>query len=475
MRQLDSIATVPTLDLRPQDMAGLVEELRAYHAIYAPLFQRREQRTWSAKYLHGLLLNLPRKSIEPMVLALEGADRNAVRAMQQFLSDGAWDDGAILQRHWQEVDQDLGDDDGVLTLDGSDFPKQGQASVGVKRQYCGELGKRANCQAGVFLGYASRHGYTLLDRRLYLPREWVEDASYAARRAACGVPGDTGFQTKPQLGGAMIQAIRQAGTLRCRWVACDEGFGRDSALLDQIAGLGLWYFAEVPHDTRVWLERPATAVPARSGRGRQPTRERLVSAAPAAQTVLALAAALPAAQWSPQFIQEGSKGPSVADCAALRVVAVRDGLPGPEVWLLLRRSRETGELKTYLSNAPAGAPRATLVRLSGMRWPIERCFEEGKQHLGLGDYEVRSWRGWHHHMTLGILAHFFLMRLQRRWGGEGTGADAAPSPPAGGGRPPQAPLRPLVGAGSAGLLATPQRGRLPRPSETPPRAAQGAS
>ena len=192
MRQLDSIATVPPLDLRPQDVAGLVEELRAYHAIYAPLFQRREQRAWSAKYLHGLLLDLPRKSIEPMVLALEGADRNAVRAMQQFLSDGAWDDGA------------------VLTLDGSDFPKQGKASVGVKRQYCGELGKRANCQAGVFLGYASRHGYTLLDRRLYLPEEWVADAVYAGRRDACGVPPATAFQTKPQLGAARSTTARRS-------------------------------------------------------------------------------------------------------------------------------------------------------------------------------------------------------------------------------------------------------------------------
>src|SRR5918998_3870396 len=238
MIAIQPIETAPTLDLVPEDLEALVDELKAYHAIYSPLFQRREQREWSEKYLHGLLLELPRKSIEPMVLALQGANRNAVRAMQQFLSEGAWDDDAILRRHWQEVDADLGDAEGVLTLDGSDFPKQGTESVGVKRQYCGELGKRANCQAGVFLGYASVHGYTLLDRRLYLPQEWVEDAAYAERRAACGVPAEISFTTKPMLGWAMMEAVHKAGSLRCRWVTCDEAFGRDTALLDKIAAEG---------------------------------------------------------------------------------------------------------------------------------------------------------------------------------------------------------------------------------------------
>jgi SRSO17 transposase len=414
MIDFQPVETAPTLELAPDDIAALLDELEAYHAIYSPLFQRREQREWSAKYLHGLLLELPRKSIEPMVLALEGANRNAVRAMQQFLSEGAWDDDAILRRHWQEVDADLGDADGVLTLDGSDFPKQGTESVGVKRQYCGELGKRANCQAGVFLGYASPHGYALLDRRLYLPEEWVTDDAYAERRQACGIPDDIAFTTKPMLGWAMIEALHQASSLRCRWVACDEGFGRDSALLDKIDGLGLWYFAEVPHDTRAWLERPATAIPPWSGRGRKPTREQLVLDAPEPQTVVQIASALPSDAWTRQVIKEGSKGPIVAEFAQRRVVAVREGLPGPEVWLVLRRNVETGELKTYLSNAPMRTHQSRLVGVSGMRWPLETCFEEGKQYLGLGDYEVRSWRGWHHHMTLCILAHFFLVRVQCR-------------------------------------------------------------
>lgn len=409
------IETVPEFNLRPQDIDNLIDELREYHAIYSPLFGRREQREWSMVYLNGLLAEeVPNKAIEPMLLVLKGADAAAIRALQHFISAGAWADEAILRRHWQEVDRDLGEPDGVFIVDGSDFAKQGSDSVGVKRQYCGELGKVANCQAGVFVGYASRKGYTLLDRRLYLPEEWVTEAAYAERRQKCGVPAAVTFQTKPELAWAMLQALHAAGTLRGQWLTCDTAFGRDTTFLDRVAGLGWWYYAEVPHDTQVWQDRPATEVPPWSGHGRPPTRKRVVEQAPPAQTVAEIAQTLAADQWSRQTIKEGSKGPLLADFAVLRVVAVRDGLPGPEVWLVLRRDVLTGELKTYLSNAPAETPLATLVQLSGLRWPLETCLEDGKQELGLGDYQVRTWQGWHHHMTLCILAHFFLVRLRLR-------------------------------------------------------------
>ena len=349
-----------------------------------------------------------------MVLALEGANPKAVRTRPLFISAGAWEDAVSLQRHWPEVERDLGEADGVLTVHGSDVLKQGQHSVGVKRQYGGEVGKRANCQAGVYVGYASRQGDTLLDRRRYLPQAWVEDEAYAERRRRCGVPEDIACQTKPALGWEMRQAVHQAGTLRCRWVTCDEAFGRDTSLLDRLAGLGLGYLAEVPHDTHVWRQRPATGVPAWAGQGRKPTRTRVLAGAAEPERVAQLAASLPRDCWTRRTIKEGSKGPLVAHMAALRVIAVREGLPGPEVWLVLRCNVLTGEWKTYLSNAPADTPLPTLVRLSGMRWPIETCVEDGTQHVGLGDYEVRSWRGWHHHMTLCILAHFFLVRMCRR-------------------------------------------------------------
>jgi SRSO17 transposase len=409
------IETTPKMDLAIQDIEHLVEELRAYHAIYSPLLQRREQREAAHTYLQGLLATLPRKSIEPMVLAVDGVAPKAVRAMQSFISEGMWNDERLLHQHWQEVETDLGVDDGVLMVDGSDFPKQGIHSVGVKRQYCGELGKRANCQAGVFLGYVSPQGYTLLDRRLYVPVEWLTDDAYAERRRQCGIPPDLTFKTKPELAQEMIAAVVKSQALRCRWVVADEAFGGNPCFLDGVAGLGLWYFAEVPHTTRVWEARPATHIPPWRGRGRRPQRERLVEGAPEARTVLEVATALPPEAWAHQTIKEGSQGPMVAEFATLRVVAVRDALPGPDIWLVLRRHVETGELKTYLCNAPGDTAGATHVRMSGMRWPIETCFEDSKQLLGMGDYEVRSWTGWHHHMTLVILAHFFVVRISLRF------------------------------------------------------------
>jgi len=149
---IDLIETAPKMDVAIQDIELLVEELRAYHAIYSPLFQRREQRQAAHTSLQGLLATLPRKSIEPMVLAVDGVAPKAVRAMQSFISEGQWDDAQLVHRHWKEVETDLGADDGGLMVDGSDVPKQGSHAVGVKRQDCGELGKRANGQAGVFVG-----------------------------------------------------------------------------------------------------------------------------------------------------------------------------------------------------------------------------------------------------------------------------------------------------------------------------------
>jgi len=411
---MDLIETTPKMDLAIHDMEHLVEEWRAYHAIYSPLFQRREQREAAHSSLQGVLAPLPRKSIEPMVLAVDGVAPKAVRAMQSFSSEGQWNDERLLHQHWKAVEADLGAADGVLMVDGSDFPKQGGHSVGVKRQYCGALGKRANCQAGVLVGYVSLQGDTVLERRLYVPAAWLTDDASTARRQQCGLPPDLLFKTKPALAQEMLAAVVKSQTRRCRWVVADEAFGGNPGFLDGVAGLGLWYFTAGPPTTRVWPERPATHSPPRRGRGRRPPRERLVEGAPKARTVLEVAGALPAEAWTRQTIKEGSQGPRVAAFAAIRVVAVRDTLPGPEVWLVLRRHVETGEVKRSLCHAPVDTALETLVHMSGMRWPIDTCFEDSKQLLGMGDYEVRSWTGWHPHMTLVILAHFFVVRMSLR-------------------------------------------------------------
>ncbi len=413
----------PQHNLAPHDVEALADELVAYHAHFAPLFQRAEQRKWALAYLQGQLLTLDRKSIEPMALALEGGD---VQGMQQFISDGPWDDERILEQHQQLVAATLGDaETGVLILDGCDFPKQGTFSVGVARQWCGPLGKVANCQASVVACYASRYGYTLVDRRLYLHKSWFTP-EYRTRWERCGIPDETPFRTRPELAAELVTTLKQRQHLPFDWVTCDEGFGKDPVLLDAIAALHLSYLAEVPHDTRVWQERPPTVVPARGKRGPAPTRERVPANAPPPLRVDMLATQLAPAQWQRWQIKEGAKGPLVAEFAFLRVVPVRAELPGTESWLVLRRSLgERPELKTYLSNAPATTRQSKLVWASGMRWPVESAIEESKGEVGLDQYEVRGWVGWHHHITLSLLAHHFLVRQRCRMGGKICGTHGA--------------------------------------------------
>jgi SRSO17 transposase len=412
---MNAVRTTPKITLTTKNVANLQTELATYTHLFDPVWQRREQRENYATYLQGLMLDIPNKSVETMLLHLRGDDPRAIRNMQHFVSKSNWQDLEVLKIHWREVAKDLGDENGVLIVDDSGFPKQGKESVGVKRQWCGQLGKRANCQVGVFLAYASQQGSTLLDRRLYLPEEWVKEGRYAQRRQKCGVPADIAFKTKPSLASDMILQQVAQQLLPCRWLTCDEAFGRDPAFLDRV-GAHLSYFAEVEPRTRAWRERPQTEVPAGAGRGRPPTRAQLVNGEPDAVSVDQIAATLPAAAWSTHTIKEGSKGPLVAEFATVPVVAVRQGLPGPNVCLVIRRHLDSGECNYYLSNAPADTALTTFVWLSGMRWPIETCFEDGKQEIGLGDYQLRSWTGWHHHMTLCILAHFFLVRLQLRLG-----------------------------------------------------------
>jgi SRSO17 transposase len=508
----------PVLTATPASSRGIVEELAAYHAAFADCFAQRHQQRWLEVYLRGLLVaDVPRKNVEAVALRLLGAGEAAdreVRALQHFVSEGVWDDARVLRHHWGLVAASLGDEEGVLTVDGSDIPKQGTHSAGVARQWCGALGKKANCQAGVFVGYASRRGYTLLDRRLYLPEQWFWP-EYHERWQAARIPPETAFASKPAVAARMVEAIMASKQLPARWLTCDEGYGDDPAFLDRVAACNLWYLAEVARSTHVWPltgadGQPAGAMPAswvppaRSKMGPTPRRRRLQPDSPRAVAVETLVAQVPASAWQRYRILEGAQGPLLADFAALRVVARRDKLPGPTVWLLIRRSvPEPGEdpvLKFYLSNASAELPLQALVWASGMRWPIERCFTESKDELGLDHYECRFWRGWHHHMTLVILAHHFLVRLQgQRNQGEGGPATAPPAParttgdaghdpsparpaglagPAAAGagplesdassaplarQPPATRLRPGRRAGSDRLSATPQTSRLPVP------------
>ncbi len=462
-------AQPPTLNLAPRDVERLADDLVAYHARFAPLFQRPAQRRAALVYLRGQVLDLERKTIEPLAHAVEGGN---VQALQQFIGQSPWDAEAVLQAHQAYVGETLGDaEEGAFIFDGCDFPKQGTESVGVARQWCGPLGKRANCQSSVVICYASPRGYTLVDRRLYLPEPWFTPAS-AGRRARCGVPADVTFRTHPELAGEMVAGLCARGALPARWALGDEGFGRDTALLDRLAAEGLWYLAEVPHTTRVWRERPATGVPAGTGQGRPRTRVRVDAAAPAPVELGALAASLPPTAWRRHILSEGAKGPLVAEIACLRAVAVRDRLPGPDVWVVLRRSLgPSAELKAFLSNAPADTPAQTLAQRSAARWPVERAIEEGKGEVGLDHDEVRGWVGWHHHVTLSFLAHHFLVAARLRLGEKKCGPDRAPGADAAPGRatPPDPDCAPGARPAARHPASEPQR--PPLPSQTHPPAS----
>jgi len=394
------------------DVNMAADELQVFHRQFQPLFQRREQGAWSLLYLCGQLSNLERKTIEPMVLSLLGADPNAIRGMQQFIGQGEWDSAALVHHAQGLVSTWLGEEDSVVIVDGSGFPKQGKHSVGVAHQYCGHLGKIANCQEGVFLVYASRRGYAFVDERLYVPEEWFRDES-RKRRKACGIPETLTFRTEPELGLEMITALVGRGVIPFRWVTCDESYGKIPAFLDGIAALGKWYLAEVPSDTRVWLRTPAIEPPGRGLLGRPRTHPRVKRTAPQPLELRALSAQLPRAAWHRRKIQEGSKGPLMVELACVRVTPVRDALPAPRCWAIFRRSLSPQpETKYYLCNAPADYPQAELAHLTGMRWPIETALEEGKGEVGLDHFETRTWQGWHHHMLHSFLAHLFLIRLR---------------------------------------------------------------
>jgi SRSO17 transposase len=401
----------------PEDIDASAEELIAFHALFQDCFTRREQREWSLFYLCGQLSNLERKTIEPMVLALYGADPNVVRAAQRFITDGTWNQPRMREHQHAVIAADLGEAEGVVIVDGSGFPKQGWHSVGVAAQYCGHLGKVANCQEGVFLVYVSSQGYAFLDERLYLPGCWFTEA-YRERWEACRIPEDVRFQTEPQLALEMIRDLIAHAVIPFRWVTADASYGKNLDFLEEIARLGKWAFIEIPADTRVWLHTPSVEPPGRSLWGAPRRKPRVARTAPRPMAVRDLIHHGPKLKWIRAQIKEGSKGPLVADFALLRVTAIREGLPGPRLWLVFQRTLGAKpEVTFYFSTAPCTCPPQAFIRMSGLRWPVETTLEEGKGEVGLDHNETRTWPGWHHHLSHAFLAQLFLVHLRVRWAG----------------------------------------------------------
>jgi SRSO17 transposase len=347
-----------------------------------PRFARPEVRRRAAGFLRGLLGDVERKNGWQLA---EHAGETTPDGMQRLLTTARWDADALRDDVRAYVVEHLGDPGGVLVVDETGFLKKGAKSAGVQRQYSGTAGRIENCQVGVFLAYASIKGRALVDRELYLPKEWAADAG---RRIEAHVPEQVGFQTKPQLAQQMLARAVNA-EVPARWVTADEVYGGDARLRAFLEDRDLAYVLAVKATQPLWAA------------GEQ---------GPAEVAARELVAGLPVRAWRRLSAGDGTKGPRVYDWA--RVELTRPGWPGRRFWLLARRRLSDGELAFYACFGPARTTLAELVQVAGTRWAVEECFQAGKGQLGLDHYQVRRYDAWYRHASLVLVAQGFLAAVR---------------------------------------------------------------
>ena len=395
------------VELLSADIQQAIERFEQFHQRFAHYFvtKTRTMAHRAKQYLQGQLQYERWGNMVQFEKIVPNSDH---QSLQHFASNSKWADEPILDDVCKTVTQRIGDEEhGSIHIDESGIPKQGDDSVGVCRQYCGRLGKVDNCQMGVFLGYTANNYRMLLDKRLYLPEKWISDKE---KREKCGVPEDIEFQTKAQLGLELIHKAQEHG-IPFAWIGMDSHYGQQEWLLAELECQEYFYIADIPCDTRVWLELPRTQIPARKGnQGRKPTKLKTES-----QPTEVCQIASGQSQWNRLYIRDTERGQLWSYLAFLRVYPVRDELPGPETWLILRRDEGEKSLKYQFCNAPSDTPLERLAEMSHSRYWMERAIQDAKGEAGLADYELRSWRGWHHHMTMTILAMLFLLELQLDW------------------------------------------------------------
>jgi SRSO17 transposase len=380
----------------PKDLEVCLKHLKEFMEPFMKHLPREQLRGHGETFIRGLLSDLERKSIEP-IAEREGQKR---RNLQHFIGNSPWNHEPLLNQLCQQVARDIGSPQGILVLDPSAFPKKGTDSVGVARQWCGRLGKVDNCQLGVFLGYVSNNGHTLVDERLYLPRRWTKDKT---RRALCHVPESIKFKTVHQLS---LQMLKKRGSqLPHAWVTGDDEFGRPAWFRQRLRKNRERYMLEIPSNTRVC----AAQNPPKTGGMGQPRKAPFFQATVWKDSV-------PKDQWVRLSIRDGLKGPLIVWATRARVRArLGKKRRGREEWLVVTRTdSKVPENRYYLSNAGLEISLEEMAHVANARHWIEDCFERGKGEVGLDHYEVRAWKGWHHHMTLCMLALWFLVLEQRR-------------------------------------------------------------
>jgi SRSO17 transposase len=393
-------------ELSEVDLARILMYFAIIYESYKSYFvtRTRSVETAASQYAKGLLLQQGRGNMTKYANNVPDA---SARRFQYFISQSTWEYRPVIAQIQRDVMERIGDAiDGAIHIDETSFPKQGDDSVGVKRQYCGRLGKVENCQVAVCLGYTKGSLRTLIDTELYLPEDWANDSS---RREECGIPEDLKFKPKAEIALELIREARSNG-VKFGWVGMDSFYGRQSDLLNTIDSDGIVYMADIPSDTRVWLNRPRVGIPERkSNRGRIPTEPRVLGDDSSPTEVRTIKDELNPPQWVHTFVRDTERSELWSRIACLRIYAVEDKLPGKEQWLIIRVDDSDGATKYQLSNAPLDTTIDRFAQMSCSRYWIERAFEDEKGLAGFADFRGRSWLGWHHHITMAMFSMMVMM------------------------------------------------------------------
>jgi SRSO17 transposase len=402
----------------PELSPEVLQRLRAYAERFEDLFRHPAQRAWSGVYLRGLLQDGERKSIEPMVARVPRPAelleiRDPEQALQQFVNQSPWDELELQQRYRSVMAEPLASPQGIFIIDDTGSPKQGKHSVGVQRQYCGQLGKKANCQVAVTVHYVSPKGHFPAALRLYLPKSWT---AAPGRLAAAQVPAPfRAEKTKGQIALELLDQVRGEGRLPGNVVITDAGYGVAREFREGLAERGLFYIAGVTAEMVVFTEGPRWVPPRTATGGRPRTNPRLAEGSPRPVRLGELAERLPRRKvtW-----REGTKGKLSGKFSWVRVWPAQGWERGEcafaePIWLLIEEQAD-GKIQFASSNLPVETSRLQAVRLWKSRWPVEQGYQQMKEELGLNHFEGRSWRGFHHHACLVMLAYGFLVLEQLR-------------------------------------------------------------
>jgi SRSO17 transposase len=392
------------------------KDLYAYRSIFrliamnfndAFIARTRDNSGIARKYIQGLLLNRDRGNCSRFAKKIR---KSSNQSLQHFITHSPWNERVVIDRIQKKVGKLIGNPfEGALHIDETGFPKQGNHSVGVQRQYCGRLGKVENCQVGVVLGYSYKNQRILIDGQLYLPDEWAKNKEL---RNECEVPENVRFRTKAEIGLDMILNARKNG-VPFGWIGMDCFYGEQPWLREKLDAEDLIFVADIPRDTRVWLSRPKIGIPERNGKqGRHPIRKKVLDGEPAPTEVQKIKDQIDPAQWRQVSARDTERKELMIDIACFRVYPVENKLPGTELWLIIRKEVGQDTIKYQLTNAAPDTDISQLAKMSCSRYWIERAIEDAKGIGSLEDYEARFWRSWHNHIAMSLLAMLAVLMMQ---------------------------------------------------------------